>query len=67
VLRRIFGPNKAEVTGRRRKLHNEELRGLHSLTSVIRMTKSRMMRWAWVCRVNGGEEKDRKTRGETYH
>jgi hypothetical protein len=43
VLRKIFGPKKDEVTGRWRKLHNEELRDLYSSPSMIRMSKSR--RW----------------------
>jgi hypothetical protein len=46
VLRRIFGPKRDEVTGERRKLHNEELHGLYSLPSTIRRIKSRRMRWA---------------------
>jgi hypothetical protein len=46
VLRRIFEPRRDEVTGGRRKLHNEELHDLYSSPSVIRMIKSRMMRWA---------------------
>jgi hypothetical protein len=45
VLRRIFGPNRDEVTGGWRKLHNEELRDLYSSPSIIRIIKSRM-RWA---------------------
>jgi hypothetical protein len=45
VLRRIFGPRKDEVTGRWRKLHNEELQNLYSSPSIIRMIKSRRMRW----------------------
>jgi hypothetical protein len=45
VLRRIFGPKRDEVTGGWRKLHNEELRDLNSLPSIIRMIKSRRMRW----------------------
>jgi hypothetical protein len=57
VLRRIFGPKGDLVTGRRRKLHNEELRDLYPSQSVIRMIKSRMMGWAWhVARM--GENRD---------
>jgi hypothetical protein len=41
VLRRIFGPKRDEVTGEWRKLHNEELRGLYSSPSIIRIIKSR--------------------------
>jgi hypothetical protein len=46
VLRRIFGPKMDEVTGEWRKLHNEELRDMYSLPSIIRIIKSRRMRWA---------------------
>jgi hypothetical protein len=46
VLRRIFGPKRDEVTGEWRQLHNEELRELYSLPSIIRIIKSRRMRWA---------------------
>jgi hypothetical protein len=35
-----------EVTGGWRKLHNEELHNLHFSPAIIRMTKSRRMRWA---------------------
>jgi hypothetical protein len=45
VLRRIFGPKRDEVTGGWRKLHNE-LHNLHSSSNIIRMIKSRRMRWA---------------------
>jgi hypothetical protein len=45
VLRRIFEP-KTAVTGEWRKLHNEELRGLYSSPSIIRIIKARRMRWA---------------------
>jgi hypothetical protein len=46
VLRRIFGTKRGEVTGGWRKLHNEELHSLYSSPSIIRMMKSRRMRWA---------------------
>jgi hypothetical protein len=46
VLRRIFGPKRDEVTGGWRKLHNEELHNLYSSSSIIRMIKSRRMRWS---------------------
>jgi hypothetical protein len=46
VLRRIFGPKRDEVIGGWRKLHNEELNNLYSSPSIIRMIKSRRMRWA---------------------
>jgi hypothetical protein len=45
VLRRIFGPKRAEVTGHWGKMHNEELHNLYSSPEIIRMIKSRM-RWA---------------------
>jgi hypothetical protein len=46
ALRRIFGPKRAEVTGEWRKLHNEELCDLYFSSSIIRIIKSRRMRWA---------------------
>jgi hypothetical protein len=46
VLSRIFGPKRDEVTGDRRELHNEELHNLYSSPNIIRMIKSRRMRWA---------------------
>jgi hypothetical protein len=45
VLRRIFGPRRDEVTGDERKLHNEELQNLYSSLNIIRMIKSRRMKW----------------------
>jgi hypothetical protein len=45
VLRRIYGLKRDEVTGGWRRLHNEELQHLYSLPSIIRIIKSRMMRW----------------------
>jgi hypothetical protein len=46
VLRRIFGLMKNEVAGELRKVHNEELGDLYSSPSIIRIIKSRKMRWA---------------------
>jgi hypothetical protein len=46
VLRRIFGSKRDEVMGGWKKLHNEELRDLYSSPSMIRIIKSRRMRWA---------------------
>jgi hypothetical protein len=45
MLSRIFGPKRDEVTGGWRKLHNEEIHSLYSSPSIIRMIKSRRMRW----------------------
>jgi len=44
-LRRIFGPKRDEVTGDWRKLHNEELNELHCSPNIVRVIKSRRMRW----------------------
>jgi hypothetical protein len=46
VLSRIFEPKRDEVTGGWRKPHNGEVRDLYSSTSIIRIIKSRRMRWA---------------------
>jgi hypothetical protein len=52
VLRRIVGLKRDELTGERRKLHNEELRDLYSSTSIIRIIKSSRMRLArYVARI----------------
>jgi hypothetical protein len=45
VLRRIFGPERDEVTGGWRKLHNKELRDLYSSPSIITIIKPRRIRW----------------------
>jgi len=46
VLRRVFWPKRDEVTGEWRKLHNEEFSDLYSLPNIVRVVKSRRMRWA---------------------
>jgi hypothetical protein len=46
VLRRIFVPKRNEVTGEWRKLHNEELNDIYTLPNIVRVIKSRRMRWA---------------------
>jgi hypothetical protein len=46
VLRRIFGPKRDEVTGEWRKLHNEELHDLYCSLTILRVIKSRRIRWA---------------------
>jgi hypothetical protein len=57
VLRRIFGPKRVEVTGEWRKLHNEELNDLYCSPNIVRVIKSRIMRWAGhVARMGRGEE-----------
>jgi hypothetical protein len=57
VLRRMFGPKREEVTGDWRKLHNEKLCDLYYSPNIIRMIKSRRMRWVgYVTRM--GERRD---------
>jgi hypothetical protein len=46
VLRRIFGPKREEVAGGWRRLHNEELHNLYATPNVIRVIKSKRMKWA---------------------
>jgi len=46
VLRKVFGPKRDKVTGEWRKLHNEELNDLYSVPNIVRVVKSRRMRWA---------------------
>jgi hypothetical protein len=46
VLRRIFGPKMDEVTGERRRLHNEELHDLYCSPNAIRVIKSKIVRFA---------------------
>jgi len=44
VLRRIYGPRRDEVTGKWRRLHNEELNDLYSSPNIVRVIKSRRIR-----------------------
>ena len=54
VLRRIFGPKGDEVTQEWRRLHNEALNGLYCSPNIVRVIKSRRMRWAEnVARIQG--------------
>jgi hypothetical protein len=45
VLRRVFGRKRDEVTGEKRKLHNEELNDLYSSPNIVRVVKSERMSW----------------------
>ena len=57
MLRRVYGHKRDEVTGEWRKLHNEELSDLYSLPNIVRVVKSRRMRWAGhVARMGEGRE-----------
>ena len=56
LLRRIFGPRRDEVTDEWRRLHNEELNDLYSSPNIVRVIKSRRMRWAGHV-VHMGEER----------
>jgi hypothetical protein len=77
VLRRIFGPKRYEGTGDWRKLHNEELCDLYSSPSIIRIIKSRRMRWADhvarmgekrnVCRLLVGKPEGKRPLGRPRH
>jgi len=74
MLRRIFGPNRDEVKGEWRKLHNEEPKGLYSSPEIVRVIKSRRMKlvgrvalWGRERSVHGagGETREEETAGET--
>ena len=60
VLKRIFGPKRVEVTGEWRKVHNEELNDLYSSPIIVRVIKSRRIRWA------GNVAPMEERRGEAY-
>ena len=54
-LRRIYGPKRNGVTGEWRKLHNKELNDLYSSPNIVRVIKSRIIRWAGhVARIEEG-------------
>ena len=55
VLRRAFGPKRDEVTGKWRKLHNEELSDLYSLPNIVRVVKSRMRSAGHMARMGEGK------------
>ena len=57
VFRKIFGSNRDEITREWGKLHNEELNDLYCSLNIIRVIKSRRMRWA------GHVERTRERRG----
>jgi len=73
VLRRIFGRWREEVTGELRRLHNEELNNLYHLPNIVRVIRSRRMKWAGhvarmgeergVCRVLVGKPEGRRPLG----
>jgi hypothetical protein len=74
VLRRIFGPERDEVTGDWRKLHKEELNDLYSSPNIVRVIKSRRMRWAGhvarmgegrgICRIFVGKPEGKRPLGK---
>ena len=57
VLRRIFGPRRDGVMGEWRRLHNEKLNDLYCSPNIVRVIKSRRMRWAGHV-VRMGEERE---------
>jgi hypothetical protein len=66
VLRGVFGSKRDEVTLEWRKLHNEELNDLYSLSNVVWVVKSRRIRWAGhVAHMVRGERGAQDVGGET--
>jgi hypothetical protein len=77
LLRTKFGPKREEVAGTWRRLHNVELRNLYTSLNIIRVIKSRRMRWAghvvWMretensCNILGGKSEGKRTLGRPRH
>ena len=75
VLRRVFGPKRDKILREWRKLHNEELNDLYCSTNIVRVIKSRRMRWAGhvtrmgkrkgICRVLVGKPDGKRPLGRT--
>ena len=66
IPRRIYGHKRDKVTGKWRKLHNEELNDLYCSPNIVRVIKSRIMRWAGhVARVGEGRGVYRVLVGKT--
>ena len=66
MLRRVFESKTDKVTGEWRKLHNEKLRDLYSLTNIVWVVKLRRMRWVGhVVPYGGGERCAQGSSGET--
>ena len=53
---RIFGPKTDGVTEEGRELHNEDLNDLYCSPNIVRVIKSRRMRWGGSCSTCGGKE-----------
>jgi hypothetical protein len=53
VLSKIFGQKRNALIGGWRKLHNEEVHNLYSSPNIIRIFKSRTMRWVWLVALIG--------------
>jgi hypothetical protein len=56
ALRRIFGPKRDEVTGEWRRLHNKEFYAVYSSPNIIRVIKSKTLKWRGACSTCGGDE-----------